>query len=375
MSLEENPIISEVDNVEQNPSALNSVTPFSKYLAMILFILMPFLGGWIGYKYSPAKVVEIDKVVIQEVKDKEKDLVQESYDDVLNIETYKNPNGKFTFEYPSGWLLREDLENDEWVSVTPLNPLPDATEAVDISIKVRPLEDFYESAVKYGYLTTGFDEPSGCKSVVVRGITSARCESTVVEGVTFIIPLPGDSAYKEAVYIRDSIMSEFGLYVINSFKVESETGIGLNTTKTSDKYASWETYKNSAYGFEFQYPPNSIIESRLDLNYLSIRLQNYSSTEDRKGLGDGEYYLEIHIYDKKMGHKASYTCSKSSESIVSTQQVDLGGVVGYRGRSSGDGGHVLCAEYSGVDFFIRGTEKDEKVPLVNLIFGSFKFIN
>lgn len=33
-------------------SALRDVTPFSKYLAMGLFITMPFVGGWIGYNYA-----------------------------------------------------------------------------------------------------------------------------------------------------------------------------------------------------------------------------------------------------------------------------------------------------------------------------------
>ncbi|MEO6536214.1 MAG: hypothetical protein ABIT47_00845 [Candidatus Paceibacterota bacterium] len=41
------------------------VTPLSKYLAMILFIAMPFIGGWVGYTYAPRKIVEIEKVVYQ----------------------------------------------------------------------------------------------------------------------------------------------------------------------------------------------------------------------------------------------------------------------------------------------------------------------
>lgn len=40
---------------------LKQVTPLSKYLAMALFILLPFIGGWIGYQYAPEKVVEVVK--------------------------------------------------------------------------------------------------------------------------------------------------------------------------------------------------------------------------------------------------------------------------------------------------------------------------
>jgi|GEM_PF-4421048 len=34
---------------------LNQVTPFSKYLAMALFIILPFVGVWIGYEMGMAK--------------------------------------------------------------------------------------------------------------------------------------------------------------------------------------------------------------------------------------------------------------------------------------------------------------------------------
>jgi len=48
---------------EQKFSPLHTVTPLSKYLAMGLFITLPFVGGWIGYKYTPEKVVEVERVV------------------------------------------------------------------------------------------------------------------------------------------------------------------------------------------------------------------------------------------------------------------------------------------------------------------------
>lgn len=141
----------------------------------------------------------------------------------------------------------------------------------------------------------------------------------------------------------------------------------------------WETYTNteSAYGFEFQYPPNSIIESRQDLNYQYIRLQNYSPTNYRAGFAAGEYYLEIFIFDEKLGHKPWQSCEQS---VVNPRKVDLGTITGYRGfgEVGGDAGGIrlaLCAERPGVQFYIQGTENDEKAPLVNQIFDSFKFTN
>jgi len=56
----------EISNEQSEPiqhtkSQLNTVTPLSKYLAMALFVILPFLGGLIGYTYAPEKIVEVEK--------------------------------------------------------------------------------------------------------------------------------------------------------------------------------------------------------------------------------------------------------------------------------------------------------------------------
>jgi hypothetical protein len=55
----------ETDQTEGYLAPLKKVTPISKYLAMALFILMPFIGGWIGYTYAPEKMVEVEKIVFK----------------------------------------------------------------------------------------------------------------------------------------------------------------------------------------------------------------------------------------------------------------------------------------------------------------------
>jgi hypothetical protein len=49
---------------EHKESTWTSVTPLSKYLAMLIFIVTPFLGGWIGYTYSPPLILEVEKNVL-----------------------------------------------------------------------------------------------------------------------------------------------------------------------------------------------------------------------------------------------------------------------------------------------------------------------
>jgi hypothetical protein len=51
------------NQVENFLAPLKKVTPLSKYLALALFVVLPFIGGWIGYVYAPERVVEIEKVV------------------------------------------------------------------------------------------------------------------------------------------------------------------------------------------------------------------------------------------------------------------------------------------------------------------------
>ncbi len=51
--------IDKVDKLEN----LKKITPLSKYLALALFVILPFVGGLIGYTYAPEKLIEVDKIV------------------------------------------------------------------------------------------------------------------------------------------------------------------------------------------------------------------------------------------------------------------------------------------------------------------------
>lgn len=63
---EESMVMLQSIEVEKRPSQLTTVTPLSKYLALVLFIILPFVGGWIGYQYAPEKVVKSKKIVLVE---------------------------------------------------------------------------------------------------------------------------------------------------------------------------------------------------------------------------------------------------------------------------------------------------------------------
>ena len=61
------------EEIKSDPlSGLKTIAPFSKYLALVLFVLLPFSGGWIGYTLAPEKVVEIERVTeVERVTDQD----------------------------------------------------------------------------------------------------------------------------------------------------------------------------------------------------------------------------------------------------------------------------------------------------------------
>ena len=79
--------VSEVDDLKKK-SSLYQVTPLSKYLAMALFIILPFVGGYLGYTFAPEKIVEVEKEVIREVKVNEAEVEQTASADMWLARPY-----------------------------------------------------------------------------------------------------------------------------------------------------------------------------------------------------------------------------------------------------------------------------------------------
>ena len=86
------------EKVDRKFSHLNSVTPLSKYLSMILFVILPFVGGYLGYSFSPEKIIEkeifvsqkdngLAKVSTIQTGEIPKNAVSAAFDQVLKNET------------------------------------------------------------------------------------------------------------------------------------------------------------------------------------------------------------------------------------------------------------------------------------------------
>jgi len=53
--------VSQASSFTTRHAELFCITPLSKYLAMFLMLVLPFVGGYVGYIYAPEKVVEVEK--------------------------------------------------------------------------------------------------------------------------------------------------------------------------------------------------------------------------------------------------------------------------------------------------------------------------
>lgn len=74
-----------------------TITPLSKYLALGLFVVLPFVGGGVGYMLAPIKVVEVPKIIEVPVASTE-DV------EISDIEwTTPEYATRFSVNYPKGW--------------------------------------------------------------------------------------------------------------------------------------------------------------------------------------------------------------------------------------------------------------------------------
>jgi len=135
----------------------------------------------------------------------------------------------------------------------------------------------------------------------------------------------------------------------------------------------WDTYTDNEYNFSFNYPANEFTTPETgNENYL--RIQNYSSLEEKPGLLTGEYYLELHVLDVT---DSSETCSEQIQDPIS---VTLGSQEGYRGSrlpggDQGGRGFIMCIEKSDKQILIQVTGGEEEGTIANQILDTFQFIN
>jgi len=130
-------------NPESN-SSLTKVTPLSKALAAIIFIVLPFVGLYIGYIYAPEKVVEVERIVLNhEITNQTEQFITDS----VNDESF------YFLAYYQGNSLKTDLKEfrDETLGISFSYPAAFGEIVVDREIGECP-ESFSSDPCEQVYL-------------------------------------------------------------------------------------------------------------------------------------------------------------------------------------------------------------------------------
>ena len=205
---------------ETKPSPLYTVTPLSKYLAMGLFIVLPFIGGWIGYTYAPEKVVEVEKVVIKEVESKN----LEGYVDSVTEEspsytitnsaalpswkTYRSEKHNFELSFPDSFEVYEN-NYDGFSTIISFNSVEP-----EMSIVVLP-----KGGADYGLEGAAFTSKEIQVGETLEKISIAREEGFYREFLYFSSStVPNSWNHQNRIEVRISSPNELSDEILSTFK-------------------------------------------------------------------------------------------------------------------------------------------------------------
>lgn len=89
------------------PQSLTTVTTFSKLLALFLFILFPFVGFYLGFKYSSllSQTDQTQQVAAQPTP---------TTDPTANWKTYTNTGYGLSFKYPPDWEVKDPKKTTDF---------------------------------------------------------------------------------------------------------------------------------------------------------------------------------------------------------------------------------------------------------------------
>lgn len=84
--------------VKKQANVWNSVTPLSKYLAMTLFVALPFIGGWVGYTFAPEKVIEVERIIgVEKLAEQKQEAEQPQERSEVSVSDYRISNFNTTY--------------------------------------------------------------------------------------------------------------------------------------------------------------------------------------------------------------------------------------------------------------------------------------
>ena len=104
----------------------NKVTWYSKLLALILFVALPFIGFWLGMKYANTRAYILEgREIAREQIAKQKNSTSTEID-TTNWKIYRNEDYGFEIQHPTEWFIKDTSEGAGYasyeISMYPVNP-------------------------------------------------------------------------------------------------------------------------------------------------------------------------------------------------------------------------------------------------------------
>lgn len=312
-------------------SNLHKVTPLSKYLSMVLFVSMPFIGGWIGYTYAPEKVVEVERVVVEEVE-------KEINIEMSNVET------SYTQTFPLStemlFAMNKVMENEDENKETHI-------------VVLNELDIVVGSLIVHKYNTSSLSGDNWHPDQVVIGAGLDYVTSPLESGIYKLAYIEFTNEKTKSSDRDFPVLSFEGCYVADDEEIFCDWDFEGEFYKTSIldvikdkefvKYVNSSSelmshYENSEYGFALDYPKNWYIEENVPAVYSSeiITINNlefpqsegdkpseyisfYVTDEEecsktRGGNNDSNY--EIGEWGQSMGFILKHECYQTGEYLI-----------------------------------------------------------
>jgi|GEM_PF-5171571 len=130
-----------MENLEQNevpktkPSLLHTVTPFSKYFAMALFILLPFIGFWLGTTYQYDSQKDYTPIQLSPENQTSLSTKERIVNDLIEVTVPDGLNSPIHFFQPNVLKTDSRLLGDVFTMTAPWNFID-----TDVRLYVEPLD-------------------------------------------------------------------------------------------------------------------------------------------------------------------------------------------------------------------------------------------
>jgi hypothetical protein len=205
----------------------------------IIILVVVIVAGTVGYLSAKKTIAPVaPEQIAKKVGD----------NPASNLQTYRNEKYGFEFQYPNGWIVREDnfssvgegLNDSFQVAIYS----GDKKESFNVTVSDKaPSAYIYEGEKKKviidGLEYTAYLFPNGSECFG-DNIQPEQCKEMDIplqkNGKWFVFGGGGEYT---------NLLSDQFLKIISTFKFTN-----------SGETATWQTYRNEKYGFEFKYPNN-----------------------------------------------------------------------------------------------------------------------